>query len=198
MVGRKQYDEDEAVHAAMLAFWQSGYEGTSISMLEEATGLSKSSIYNAYGSKEQLYARALDRFSSHYGKSLIEDLNHPEFIGAVRQFFSRLLRRFENDYEPMGCFATKAGLEIGSTDVPAAEIVCAGLHRLQEAFRDRAERAVKDGHLPESADCDRITAVLVSHTRGIAVLNLGTGSTSMAREAVEGLVQLLGAMNSSR
>ena len=191
MVGRKQYDEDQAIHAVMLAFWQGGYEGTSITTLEQVTGLSKSSIYNAYGSKEELYAKALDHFSKFYGQNLIADLDHPDFVGALRQFFARLLQRFENEYEPMGCFATKAGLEVGSSDVPAAGIVCAGLLRLHEAFRDRAQRAVQDGQLPEHTDCYQIASTLVSHTRGIAVLNLGTGDVAMAKDAVEGLLQLI-------
>ena len=191
MVGRKQYDEDQAIHAAMLTFWQSGYEGTSISALESAMGLSKSSIYNAYGSKRQLYAQALNHFGKHYGETLLKDLAHPQFTVAIRQFFDRLLHRFENDYEPMGCFATKAGLEVGSSDAPAAEVVCAGLKLLREAFQTRIEQAIQDGQLPGDTDCQKISAVLVSQTRGIAVLNLGTGDVRMAKQSVEGLLQLL-------
>ncbi|MEM8645620.1 MAG: helix-turn-helix domain-containing protein, partial [Pseudomonadota bacterium] len=63
MSGRKQFNEDEALEAAMRAFWQRGYEATSLSDLEAATGLNKSSLYNAFESKEALFVRCLERYS---------------------------------------------------------------------------------------------------------------------------------------
>ena len=63
MAGMKQFDENRALDGAMKVFWQNGFIATSYPELMEATGLNKSSLYNAFGDKQALYRRCLERFA---------------------------------------------------------------------------------------------------------------------------------------
>lgn len=67
MSGAKQFDPDQALDKAMRVFWSQGFEGTSYAALTQATCLNKSSLYNAFGDKRQLYQRCLARFAVEFG-----------------------------------------------------------------------------------------------------------------------------------
>lgn len=188
MSGRRQFNEDEALEAAMQAFWQKGYEATSMCDLEEATGLNKSSIYNAFNSKEELFTRCLERYSERYAKPLVWELKKPEFRAAMTGFFDRLMTRFDDPDAPTGCLATMAAMELGQSEGQTAGLICANLASMQEAFEARCRKAVADGELTEGTDCSALAALLVSMTRGLAVINRAEGNSVLARQAVDGLL----------
>ncbi|MEL7464637.1 MAG: TetR/AcrR family transcriptional regulator [Pseudomonadota bacterium] len=191
MSGRKRYDEEAALDAAMRAFWERGYEGASVAALERATGLNKSSLYNAYQSKDRLFEICLKRFSTRYGGRLAETLEAPRFADAMRDFFDALIERFEDPGAPDGCMTTMAAMEASAVSGPARAFVRANQEALRGAFAQRAAKAVTDGDLPEGTDCDALGAMLVAQARGIAVLNRGTGDAALARDAVRGALALL-------
>lgn len=191
MSGRKQFDEASAIDAAMTAFWSEGFEATSVHDLERATGLNKSSLYNAYGSKEQLFARCMERFSELYGMRLQGELDHPDFATAVDGFFGRLVERLEDDDLPKGCLATMAAMEFGGSDSEAGKRVAANLEWMRDAFKRRCVRAVDDGELPKDTDTDAVAAMLLAMTRGVAVLNRGHSDPALVRQAVKGMMASL-------
>ena len=191
MAGRKQFDENRALDAAMTMFWLKGYEATSLADLEAATGLGKSSLYNAYQSKDALFARCLDRFQRRHGGSLREELAHPRFETAVERFFEGLLRRFEDPALPDGCLVTMASMEVGTAECPAAGLLSDAVERLWSDLERRCAQAIEDGELDPGADTAALAAMILSMTRGIAVLNRGQGNADMARRAVRGMLDAL-------
>ena len=62
----REFDVDKALDAALGVFWSKGYEGTSYSDLTKATGVERPALYSAFGNKEALFLRALDRYYAHY------------------------------------------------------------------------------------------------------------------------------------
>jgi TetR/AcrR family transcriptional regulator, transcriptional repressor for nem operon len=192
MSGRKQFDENQALTDAMRAFWAHGYEATSLTDLERATGLNKSSLYNAYGSKAALYDQCLQRFGELHGKRLLEALNHPEFRAAIEGFFNRLISRFEDVGEPKGCLATMAALEVGGHDGDLGHRVKLGLDIMHKAFSDRCRQAVFDGQVQETMDCEAMGAMLLAMTRGLAVLDRGQSDPALVRSAVQGMLHGIG------
>jgi TetR/AcrR family transcriptional repressor of nem operon len=193
MSGRKQYDETAALDAAMKAFWSAGYEATSVQDLERATGLNKSSLYNAYGSKQQLFARCLERFSELYGRRMQSELDAPDFNAAIEGFFGRLVERLEDETLPKGCLATMAAMEFGGAGGEAARRVEANLDGLRDAFAKRCARGVAEGQLPSGTDSDAVAAMLLAMTRGVAVLNRGHSDPGLVRQAVGGMLASLNA-----
>ncbi len=188
MSGRKQFNEDQALEAAMRAFWENGYEATSLSDLEGATGLNKSSLYNAFESKEALFVRCLERYAERVAKPLAWELKKPEFRAAITGFFDRLISRFDDPGAPPGCLATMAAMELGQSAGMSAGLVCANLEAQRDAFEARCRQAVADGELAADTDCGALAAMLVSISRGLAVLNRAEGNSALARQAVAGLL----------
>ena len=58
----REFDRDDVLGHAMTLFWEKGFEASSLSDIVEATGLNKSSLYNAFGSKSELFSTALERY----------------------------------------------------------------------------------------------------------------------------------------
>ena len=71
VMGRpREFDEDEALAKIMDVFWEKGFEGTSMSDLETATGLRKGSLYAAFGDKRAMYRKSVEL----YGRTAIEEV----------------------------------------------------------------------------------------------------------------------------
>lgn len=106
MARRRAYSTDAVVEAAKDAFWRLGYEGTAISDLEAATGLSRSSLYQAFGSKQRLFAASLDAYIRGFITPLLEPLEAPDADpSSVEQFVERTAQLFSEDGPPAryGC-----------------------------------------------------------------------------------------------
>ena len=116
----RTFDEDRAVDAAMRVFWTSGYEATSTQDLCAATGLGRSSIYNTFTSKRDLFDRALQRYVDRFTAAqlkVIQDATLP-LRERVRQI---LWTAVEPDPgEPAGCFVINTIVELGPKD---AEVI---------------------------------------------------------------------------
>lgn len=116
--GRPRAFDPEAVLAcAMDLFWRSGYGGTSIPDLSEATGLSTSSIYNAFGSKHDLYVIVFDRYLDLVDDVMLGPMLHGiAGVADVQAFLGRLESAARDTTGPRGCLATKAVAEFGPED----------------------------------------------------------------------------------
>ncbi|MEH6466656.1 MAG: TetR/AcrR family transcriptional regulator [Porticoccus sp.] len=188
MSGRKQFNEVNALDAAMKVFWRQGYEATSLSDLETATGLNKSSIYNTFQSKKILFNHCLERFIEQYGKEAIAKLDHPDFKTAITGFFDQLLKTYDDPDLPTGCLATMTTMEISGANNRASDLVMGLMERMRTRFEQRCKQAVNDRQLDANSDCESMAAMILSMTRGIAVLSRGYGNTDIARKAINGML----------
>jgi AcrR family transcriptional regulator len=141
----------EAIDSAMLLFWRKGYEGTSISDLTETLGITRPSLYAAFGNKEQLFRTVLDRYDEGTAEFLSGSLELP----TAREVAEGLLRGAANFHtnpaNPPGCSMVHA-----RSSAPTKATRCAETRdragRAWEAIRERLERALAEGDLPEHAE----------------------------------------------
>jgi AcrR family transcriptional regulator len=114
MAGKKQFDMDAVLDAAMIQFWRAGYADTSLDDLSRATGLNRSSIYSSLGDKESLYLRCLDRYAARYGDRYDRalSLTPDEPLRAVRAFFDVTLDRIADPDVPDGCLIAQTTMSI--------------------------------------------------------------------------------------
>ncbi|MDX3315711.1 TetR/AcrR family transcriptional regulator [Streptomyces sp. ME03-5684b] len=112
MAGKKQFDVDTALDAAMVQFWRAGYADTSLDDLSRATGLNRSSLYSSFGDKESLYLRCLDRYAARYGSRYDHALSRAseEPLRAVRAFFEVTLERIADPDVPDGCLIAQTAM----------------------------------------------------------------------------------------
>ncbi|WP_129838788.1 TetR/AcrR family transcriptional regulator [Streptomyces sp. RFCAC02] len=141
MAGKKQFDMDTALDAAMTQFWRDGYADTSLDDLSRATGLNRSSIYSSLGDKDTLFLRCLDRYTARYGEKYDAALScaASDPVAALRAFFDVTLERIADPGLPDGCLIAQSAMAIPvlSPNVAAHAERALGLQclRLRAAFK---------------------------------------------------------------
>src|SRR5216117_2500540 len=109
----RAFDVDKALERALRMFWRKGFEGTSLSDLTAAMGINRPSLYAAFGNKEKLFRKALDRYGELVRANWQEALAQP----SARAFFERLLRKstemFNDRRTPRGCLMVHGALACG-------------------------------------------------------------------------------------
>lgn len=134
----KHFEPDEVLGVAELLFWQRGVAATGIQDVVAATGLSRSSLYNAFGGKDELYTGALRRYVERRSQPMFARLaDDPRGLPAIADFFDRLISvRCTGQFAGWGCLISNAHLEH-----PAAEAK-AVLDNHQAALRDALHAAL--------------------------------------------------------
>ncbi|MFJ9041137.1 TetR/AcrR family transcriptional regulator [Streptomyces sp. NPDC102406] len=181
MAGKKQFDMDVVLDAAMIQFWRAGYADTSLDDLSRATGLNRSSIYSSLGDKDTLFLRCLDRYAARYGDKYDEALSDAaaDPHAAVRAFFDVTLARIADPGLPDGCLVAQSAMAIPVlSDAVAA--------RAKEALgfqRSRLRTALTAGGLADQeaeAFADHVAAV----NQSLAVMSRAGASPSQLRAVV--------------
>jgi TetR/AcrR family transcriptional regulator, transcriptional repressor for nem operon len=146
----RSFDEDAVLTAAMHAFRRHGYARTSVSVLEEATGLRASSLYNAYGDKAGLFRRALDRYvTSFVGPRLETHAGPTATLEDLEGLFLALLVPPYDDGQ--GCLVTNSAAEFGSDPSIASEGVSAAIGAVRRHAEDVLRRELGPQAAPTAA-----------------------------------------------
>lgn len=172
----REFDVEEALAAALRVFWTKGYEGASLTDLTDAMGITRPSLYAAFGNKESLFRKALDLYER-------EKLSYVEDALAAptsRQVAERLLRGAlamqTSDCNPKGCMRVMSTMNCGPEDSSIRADLMARRQSSQRAICERLNRAKAEGDLPESCDVEGLCAYLVAILQGMA-LQAGGGAS---------------------
>jgi len=163
-------DREAAVHSAMLLFWERGYEGTTLEALLEAMGgIKPPSFYNAFGSKEELFRAAIDRYACTFGTPGLDILDaSPSVREGLADMVRLSVENFTRPGYPRGCLLVSSATHCAPAN-NSAEAYVAGLrHQLPEAIKDRLGRAVAEGDLNPGADVSLIAAYYTMVLHGLA------------------------------
>lgn len=181
MAGRKQFDIDEALDKAMAVFWQRGFADASLDMLGAATGLGRGSLYGAFGGKDELFRRALDRYSATYGARYEQALTaHPgNPVRAIEAFFDVILARINDPAVPQGCLIAQSAVQSAMLTSDSA----AHVRRLLDLQRARV-RAVLDDPRVDPATLDDLSTYVVAVNQSLAVLSRAGASDQELRAVV--------------
>lgn len=143
-----QFSPDSVVDEAMGVFWQHGFENTSMDDLQAATGLSRSSLYNTFGSKRALFERAMDRYSQERSAPCIASLHDGSGgLEDIDAFLTALVRAVCKPASRRGCFMVNAAVEFGTADSAVARTSAAYFSRVQAAFATALRRAARLGQI---------------------------------------------------
>jgi len=165
----RAFDVDRALDAALHVFWRQGYEGTSLADLTAAMGINRPSLYAAFGNKETLFRRVLD----HYGRGMAarreEALRQPTARAAVEHFLRAATEALGDCRNPRGCLLVQSALVCGEQGAMVKQELIARRTAACTAWRQRFERARREGDLPAEADAHALARYLCAVTAGMAV-----------------------------
>jgi AcrR family transcriptional regulator len=170
-IGRPlSFDREAALEQAMLAFWQHGYETTSVSDLTTAMGVTAPSLYAAFGDKKQLFLAAVQRYAG-----APDDLDRrldaaPTARQAAEAMLLAAADAFTSDLTPRGCLlasATASG-SAGAQDVRNA--VAQVRQGIIDSLRRRIDRDIASALLPAGTDAAGLAALVVAVVQGMSVL----------------------------
>ena len=177
----RQFDVDEALDRALEVFWARGYEGATLPELTRAMGINRPSLYAAFGNKEQLFRKALDRYQTGPMAFLSEALRKPTARAVAQAIFSGFVRMQRDRDNARGCLVVSGALACGEE----AETVRRQLAHLRQAivaaFRERFEQAAEDGDLPAGTDCATLARYTATVLSGLAVQSASGASAKELR-----------------
>ena len=171
----REFCVDHALTEALRVFWQKGYEGTSLTDLTEAMGITRPSLYAAFGNKESLFRKALDLYEREKLAYIGQALEQPT-AREVAEFMMRgaVENATGGDGGPHGCLRVTVSVACGEG---AESIRCEIMERTKsgkDALVARFQRAKDEGDLPVDIDPEGLTRVLVAYLQGISVqANMG-------------------------
>ena len=169
----RTFDPDKALDRALKVFWKKGYEGASLPDLTKAMGINRPSLYAAFGNKEALFRKAVERYAQGPASYAREALELP----TARAVVERLLRGGtcvgSGKKEPRGCFMVQGALTCGDDAQPARKELAARRAAAEAALRQRLERAREEGDLPAGADPADLAKYVVTVLHGMSVQAAG-------------------------
>jgi len=179
----REFDLDTALAAALRVFWSKGYEGTSLTDLTEAMGITRPSLYAAFGNKEALFRKALDLYEEEKLAYMRAALEAPTAKEVAERLLRGAIANQCSECEPRGCLGVISSVACGEEAEAIREEVIKRRQSSREALIERFERAKHDGDLAADVDLDGLAGYLFAVMQGMAV-QAGAGATRGELERV--------------
>ncbi|MET7373207.1 TetR/AcrR family transcriptional regulator [Micromonospora arida] len=179
------FDADEALERAVEVFWRQGYEGASVSDLSEAMGINKPSLYAAFGSKEELFRKAVALYAEKDMGYARDAFAQPTAYEVVATLLRENVVAVTRTDRPAGCLSIQGGTSCSTENAPIAGFLATSRLGGEGALADRLARAVAEGDLPAHADPVALARFVMIVTEGQAVHAAAGVSREDLRQAAE-------------
>ncbi|MDW5596751.1 TetR/AcrR family transcriptional regulator [Conexibacter stalactiti] len=156
MARPRSFDRDAALELAMRAFWERGYEETSISDLTTAMGIAPPSLYAAFGDKRRLFEEAVARYQSLPGDIVTSGLAEPTAREAIARMLHEAACGYVAEGQPRGCW------------IVTEPALSAQRAASREVIRARLQEGADAGELPDGTDLDALTGFVGAVIAGLS------------------------------
>jgi AcrR family transcriptional regulator len=178
----RAFNTQHALDAAMMLFWRHGYEGASVSMLAEAMDINAPSLYAAFGNKEALFRKALNRYIDEHAKYLRIALAQPTARDVAAEAFRGAINMVMKKGNPDGCLLVHGALA-GSPECDVIRHELSARRASVEALvQQRFERARKEGDLPASVRPVQLARYLMTMIWGLSVQAAGGANPAKLKD----------------
>lgn len=169
-VGRpRAFDADRALDRALRVFWRKGYEGSSLSDLTKAMGINRPSLYAAFGDKQELFRRVLDRYAEGPTAHVLDALKEPTARAAVERLLHSTVDAISDSRNPRGCLLVQGALACGDDAGGVRRELTSRREAGEAAICARLKRAKSEGDLPPDSDPVALARYVATVSNGMAV-----------------------------
>ncbi len=166
MPRQREFDPHKALQTAIALFWEKGYFDTSVDEIVKRTGVAKYGIYGTFGTKRELFKKALTQYASDRHKDIQRPIRKPNAsLPEVLAFFKDTPSLITAKDYPNGCLIVNTGIELGMRDPEISDFIKGFFHDTTKVMQHCLERAVGKGQLPKSTDVTSLATYLVTEFR---------------------------------
>ncbi|NYV74043.1 TetR/AcrR family transcriptional regulator [Streptomyces sp. UH6] len=165
----RNFVEDEALDRAIRVFWEHGYEGASLTDLTAAMGINKPSLYIVFGSKEELFKRAVARYRETYVGYAAGTLEEPTAYGAIERYLRAAVDALTDGGHPPGCLTIQGGLSCAPANSGISTFLADQRTAFEGKLARRLARAEKEGDLAPGTDTAALARFVTTLGQGLAV-----------------------------
>lgn len=183
----REFDVNEALDAVLCVFWRKGYEGASYADLTRAAGVERPALYAAFGNKEAMFRKALERYTERYLGYIRAALTLPTSRETVRAILDGAIDLHTRDPEHPGCLGINGALAASDEAESVRQALIEWRAEGQKWLTERFARAREEGDLPPSSDPQALAMYLLAVLHGLAV-QAKAGFTREMQQAVAGQV----------
>ncbi len=192
MPSPKGYKREDVLDRAIEQFRRQGYSATSTAELVDALGMNRKSMYAEFGSKQELFEAALERYSEVHLSRVLAPIEAPDANAqSIRNAFFGYASASESKFSGLGCLMANTAVERAALDPGSAQYVDAYLERLTKAFRNALENARRDGDIAAMTNLDDLAAHFVNSVVGISALLRAKASPEQMHAAGRGATSFL-------
>jgi AcrR family transcriptional regulator len=183
----RQFDADKALDRAMRVFWKKGYEGTSLPDLTRAMGINRPSLYAAFGNKESLFRKVLDRYGDKNGPfaGVCDPLSQPTARAVTEAALRMTVDMLTCPKNPRGCLLIQGALACGTSAEPIRKELVSRRKQQEAALRKRFAKAIIDKDLPADADPADLARYVATVIAGLSI----QAANGASREELLGVVK---------
>jgi len=188
----REFDTEQALDAAMHLFWRQGYEATSMQDLLDNMHLSKSSLYQTFGSKHDLFQQCIARYRQMMTSGLQQALdNAPSGKQFIEGFFTTLVEDICNADTRIGCLIMNTATELAPHDATIGKLIKQGADRFASVFQQAVERAQREGDIARNKDSATLGYFLVSNLSGLNSMAKAGASRKVLRGIAKEIIQAM-------
>lgn len=172
----REFNADDALAAALKVFWSKGYEGASLADLTEAMGITRPSLYAAFGNKEQLFRQALDLYECEKMAYIGQALEQPTGRAVAQCLLEGAVAIFTGESDPRGCLSVISSTACGAEAECIRQEVTARSKIFHQNIVKRMQRSVDEGDFDKPVDAQAIATYLTAVVQGLSV-QAGAGAS---------------------
>lgn len=179
----RSFDSDRALEQALRVFWQRGYAGTSLSDLTKAMRINRPSLYAAFGDKEALFRKALDRYAAERESYVQGALNQSSAFEVAKALLTGAADSMcGGGQHPAGCLLVQGALATGEDNEMIRRELALRRRANEVLICRRMQRAKEEGDLPMNAEPAVLARYLATLTQGMAVQAAGGATREQLME----------------
>ncbi len=165
----RAFNVEWALDAALKVFWAKGYEGASLDDLTEAMGINRPSLYAAFGNKQELFRRAVERYGQGPAAHTCAALAAATARGVAERMLTGTVALLTDPRHPHGCLIVQGALACGDDSACVQRELAAHREAGVAALRKRFERARREGDLPRTENPADLARYVATVAHGLSV-----------------------------